>query len=556
MLSENNELPSFSPGCRLERCPVCDSPDMRYAFCIEEQRYESCDTCSLVFANPLPGEAELAAIYGSDYYLGHGDLDQSRRTRDLKRASAGFLLNLVGRYGSGRKPNGLKLLDIGCGPGHLLAEAEAQGFDATGIDVSPEAVEQASKNTKKAAVLVQSADNIDLPSEAFDVCVLSDSLEHVLNPRNLMDSVWKLLRPEGIVLVATPSLISWSRRLMKEKWLEFKKEHLTYFMPSNLQMLLYKSGFIRIEMHNLKKALNLEYIHAHFERYPTSTFWQNSVKAAFALLPSFVKQRKVLVSGSGMIALATKSADAPHNLRKVSIIVPAYNERSTFPVLMERLLQKQLPGLTKEVIVVESNSDDGTREVARQFESHPEVHVVFQEKPEGKGYAVRTGFKYATGDIILIQDADLEYDLHDYESLLRPLVLFRTSFVLGSRHSRGTMKMRRFEDNPLIAGVINCGHYLLTFLFNALYGQRLRDPFTMFKVFRSDCIQRLDFRCNRFDFDIELVIALLKRGFEPVEIPVNYVSRSFKQGKKVSFLNDPLRILGVMLRNRVQIRSH
>ncbi|HBD10150.1 MAG TPA: glycosyltransferase family 2 protein, partial [Syntrophobacteraceae bacterium] len=203
----------------------------------------------------------------------------------------------------------------------------------------------------------------------------------------------------------------------------------------------------------------------------------------------------------------------------------------------------------REIIVVESSSKDGTHELAKQYQNHPDVRLIIQERPRGKGNAVRLGLEQASGDIILIQDADLEYDLNDYEALLEELISYRSLFVLGARHG-GNWKMRRFASKWSLATLLNLGHVFFTKVINVLYRQRMSDPFTMFKVFRRDCIYDIDFECNRFDFDHELVIKLVRKGYRPVEIPVNYWSRSFKEGKKVRVIRDPLRWLWVDLKFR------
>ena len=133
----------------------------------------------------------------------------------------------------------------------------------------------------------------------------------------------------------------------------------------------------------------------------------------------------------------------------------------------------------------------------------------------------------------------LEYDLNDYDSLIEPLIRYRVPFVLGAP-ARGDWKMRRFNGQQDLATLLNVAHVFFTTLINVLYGQRLRDPFTMFKVFRRDCLYGLEFECNRFDFDHELVIKLSRKGYTALEIPVNYRARSFREGKKVSIFRDPL----------------
>jgi glycosyltransferase involved in cell wall biosynthesis len=155
---------------------------------------------------------------------------------------------------------------------------------------------------------------------------------------------------------------------------------------------------------------------------------------------------------------------------------------------------------------------------------------------------VRAGLKIATGDVVLFQDADLEYDINDYDALIDPILSYRCNFVIGSRHGSGrnSWKLRQFADSPGLASVFNLGHVFFLTLFNVLYRQNLTDPFSMFKVFRRDCLWGLSFECNRFDFDHEIVIKLLRKGYKAVELPVNYKSRSLKEGKKVTIFRDPL----------------
>ena len=222
--------------------------------------------------------------------------------------------------------------------------------------------------------------------------------------------------------------------------------------------------------------------------------------------------------------------------------MPVFNEKQTFNEVIGPLLKKEIPDLDLEIVIVESNSTDGTREEVRKVESHPRVKVIWQERPRGKGNGVRAGLAQVTGDFVLIQDADLEYDLDDYEMLLEPLRTFREAFVLGIRHGRdgGSWKVRHFTDQVLLGQWMNFGHVLFTTLFNVVYGQRLRDPFTMYKLFRRECLSGLELECNRFDFDWELAGKLVRCGYRPLEIPVNYTSRSFAEGKKVTLVRDPM----------------
>jgi len=229
-------------------------------------------------------------------------------------------------------------------------------------------------------------------------------------------------------------------------------------------------------------------------------------------------------------------------METLTIIIAAYNENSTFPQVMDSVLSLPLSGLNKEIIVVESNSSDGTRESVLGYGDNPQVKIILEDKPMGKGHAVRAGLAAATGDYILIQDADLEYDINDYPKLLAPLISGSADFVLGSRHSRErrSWKIRNFLNEKLLQHYCNLGHLFFLSLFNIFYGQSLKDPFTMYKVFRRECLKGLTFTANRFDFDWELAGKLCRNGYVPLEIPVNYMSRGFKEGKKIRLIYDPI----------------
>lgn len=218
--------------------------------------------------------------------------------------------------------------------------------------------------------------------------------------------------------------------------------------------------------------------------------------------------------------------------------MPVYNEASTVRTVIDDVLSQQLPDFELELVIVESNSTDGTRQIVREYDERPETTVVFQSEARGKGYAVREGFRHATGDVVLIQDADTEYSVSDYPALLDPIRDGRADFTLGCRHVRGR-PMRVMAESRFVCWMLNAAHWGFTFLFDVVYGVRLRDPFTMYKVFRRSCIENVEFVSDRFDFDWELVGKLIRLGHRPLEVPVSYCARSFSEGKKVRLLRDP-----------------
>jgi glycosyltransferase involved in cell wall biosynthesis len=239
-------------------------------------------------------------------------------------------------------------------------------------------------------------------------------------------------------------------------------------------------------------------------------------------------------------------------MRKLSIIIPIYNEAATFEKLLKRVLAVKIP-LKKEIIIVEGGSTDGTTKLVKKYKGKPGIKIFFVTEHIGKGYKVRYGIKRATGDIIMIQDADLEYDPADYNDLLAPILKGKTKFVLGSRHLRKhTWKIREFARGKWYkpAILLNVGDHMLKLYFTTLYGTYLTDPNTMYKVFSRDCLKGITLRSNNFDLDMELLIKLFKKGYRPIEVPVSYHGRSYEEGKKIHPVRDGLRAGWAILRYR------
>lgn len=239
---------------------------------------------------------------------------------------------------------------------------------------------------------------------------------------------------------------------------------------------------------------------------------------------------------------------------KVSIVVPIFNESATVKELLLKVIQAPLPaGVDRELVIVESNSPDGTRKIVQEFISEQQpnlnflLNLVLQEKPSGKGNAVREGMDNATGDIIIIQDGDLEYDVNDYPTLVQPILDGKTSVVVGSRHlSAGSWKIRKFDQTPIKAAIYNFAGIFFHGYFNLMFWSKVTDPTTMFKVFKRDCLKKITLRGDRFEFDLELLGKLILAGYVPYEVPVSYNSRGVEQGKKIRFFSDGYRCMLMM----------
>jgi len=387
-------------------------------------------------------------------------------------------------------------------------------------------------------------DSVTISGSGFDCAVILFELEKSPPAFELLRLVHRAMRPGGVLLMAMPSLIGRPSRAARRTGSEGDK--FVFHTRETLHLALLHAGFGQVEMQS-RGGLSVS----------TEGCTDISVAAPrgwLARLGGTVTAR--LGRGSQPAPMAmhgiTVSAyrETPRTRPLLSIVMPVFNERASFQRTIERVLDKELVGVDKELIVVESNSTDGTREVVEQYRDHPQVTVLLQEQPRGKGNAVRAGIDHAKGDIIVIQDADEEYDVDDYDALLRPLLKYQKMFVLGSRHS-GHWKIRHFNDQERLASVFNVGHFFFLTLFNAFYHVRLRDPFTMYKVFFKDAFFGTKLESNRFDLDFELVAKLIRKGYCPVEIPVNYNARSFREGKKVSMFRDPMTWLWALVKFRL-----
>ncbi len=235
--------------------------------------------------------------------------------------------------------------------------------------------------------------------------------------------------------------------------------------------------------------------------------------------------------------------------KSISIIIPVYNEERTVKLLLENIYGKET-GLKKEIIIVEGNSTDGTRDIVKNFASDKKnVRIILEKKAGGKGIAVRKGLSIANGDIIAIQDADLEYHADDYPKLISPFIRNNAQVVYGSRHlGPHRWVTRKYKKDRFYALLLNTGQMLYTFLFNLLYGTRMSDPATMYKLFRRDLIKGMKFRTMGFDFDWELTAKLVKHGITIKEVPVRYKSRSRKEGKKIRFFRDGWMVFAAIVR--------
>ncbi|MBN1514037.1 MAG: glycosyltransferase family 2 protein [Phycisphaerae bacterium] len=229
---------------------------------------------------------------------------------------------------------------------------------------------------------------------------------------------------------------------------------------------------------------------------------------------------------------------------KLSIVIPVYNERATLEELVSRVVAADV-GMPREIVLVDDGSTDGTRDLYPKIvERWPgeEIHVQLQDRNQGKGAALREGFSRATGDIVLIQDADLEYDPHDYPKLLAPILEGKADVVYGSRFVGSEAKRVLFFWHML-------GNRLLTLLSNALTNLNLTDMETCYKVFRSEVVRSLRLRSDGFTIEPELTAKVARGRWRIYEVGISYAGRDYSEGKKITWV-DGLQALWAIFRFR------
>jgi len=517
-------------------CLICNGKKNHYDFSIDKFRVEECTNCGMMRLNPQPTDRDLAdVLHENNFLAAQNSNDSQLHTSMLKSSTADHYLNALESYIG--TPLGGCLLVVGRGISEFPAKAVSRGLSVSEVEFSTENV-------------IYNEISLLLKAEKrFNYIVIADVLEHMRNPRQLLKHVHGLLQENGVVMTIVPAIDSFTARVMRNKWVGFKPDKLWYFSKPTLRQLLYTEHFGELKALQAKKTLSVDYISERFTRYPAQPY-STVCQILKQILPVSLRQYPVHINASSIMMIAKKAEIKP--IKKLSVIMAVFNEEKTVRRTIEQVLEKSLDHIELELIIVESKSSDNTREVLREYENNDRIKMIWQEQPRGKGNAIRAGLEQVSGDIILIQDADDEYDFDDYDALIEPLLTGEAAFVLGARHGGSAWKMRQFSDQRLAGHVLNLGHWFFALLVNVFFKLRLKDPFTMFKVFRADCLQGLTFECNRFDFDFELLIKLVRNGYKPIEIPVNYRSRSFKEGKKVNVIRDPLTWLRAIVKFRLQ----
>jgi SAM-dependent methyltransferase len=422
-------------------CPICESPHLEYEFVVERAPVCSCEDCGLLFLNPQPGTMAASDPARSP---------DSSRLRGLYEANANERIQQLISY-SGLRSG--RLLIIG-DDAYLPAAAKKSGFEVFAVPVRD----------------FEGMDPGDLP-DGVDACVLFTALEKMSDPLGSLQALRRALKEDGSLMVIAPTTDSRAARIFRSSWWEFNRANRFYFSTDTLQNVLVRAGFGDPLIAPDHSLVSLNHLKRRLGQNPRGLRRYRVLRRLASLSPVLRDKYFRLVHSRMRFLARPKPQSATPML---SVIVPVYNERATVRELLNQVLGKTIDGVDMEVIVVESNSTDGSRDVVRGYENDPRVRLILEDRPKGKGFAVRTALRVARGEVVLFQDADLEYDVNDYDALIAPILRYQSNFVLGSRHTvtNSSWKIRTFVDSPALSAYFNFGHALLLWMFNTVYSQK------------------------------------------------------------------------------------
>jgi len=503
---------------------------------VQAVRIVRCRKCGLIYANPRPRADFLADNY-------RAMVDQDYLEQEVgRRLAARLVLKKLRRS----QRRGRRLLDIGCAAGFLLDEARRDGWEVTGVELSEWAVRFARERLLLTDVRQGMLQDADLAPNSFDAVVMSDTIEHLFSPREVLNAVRRLLKPTGVLCLNTPDIESWVSRLLKARWWGVKQSHLYYFTRRTMRRLLRETGYVPVHFGTHARSFTLAYWLIRLGRYDPR----------FKGLIDFVLRNRTLSHrpvtwdlGDQLEVVARKSRSLEYldeleteerrqvpRDAKVVVVLPAYNAAKT--------LKKTVADIPKEavheIILVDDASTDETVRVARELGLTVFVH----RKNGGYGANQKTCYKKALergADIVVMVHPDYQYDPRVIPELIEPIRQGRAEAVFGSRMMKGGALeggMPLWKHNANI---------LLTALENVILGASLTEYHSGFRAYSAKYLHAVAYELNsgNFVFDTQIIVQGIAKNLRIEEVPIR--TRYFDEASSIRFWASVCYGLGILM---------
>jgi len=523
-------------------CEFCGHEGSQLRFDFGDSKIFFCRTCQTSFTHPKPNEKALAEVYNENYFtnekLSSGDVNHTygyqdfEKTKQLNAQSNTRICRELLQLFNGDCA-GKSLLDYGCGLGAFLTSAAEAGFNVEGVEFNEFAAKRVEKKFNYKIYDHNAINEIKENGTRYDVITLFDVFEHLLEPQRTLLELHGLLNENGILVIGTTDFNHIIPRILGKHFEDFRRirEHIFFLGKKQLLSLVKMSGFRHLKTQPQKIRLGAYDLACRLEgmKIPGAGLLKAVIgKTALKnlLLPiNFGMKYLAYFSKNEIKAHTPPASNLLTSPVKLTIVIPVYNEEKTIEHVIERVLAVKIKKVRTNLIVVDDGSTDNSRMILNKLQDIHKFQLILQPKNGGKGSAIREGIKHADGDLVIIQDADLEYEPNDYEKLIAPIISDNADAVYGSRFLSPERRVMGFWHTY--------GNKFLTFFCNLVVNRYITDMETCYKVMRTDIAKSLNLRSRRFDVEPEITCKLALNQHRIYEVPIRYHARSFKEGKKI-----------------------
>jgi len=498
--------------------------------------------------DPLPTEESLKSVY-NDVYFSNDKLVEPGSQNSNIYGYADYIAERINKQRGYKvifekirsllisSENPPALLDYGCGLGFFMDSAYDYGFNVNGVEFNPYALNYIKQ---RYSYNVSSPEEFQTLKNKYDVVTLFDVIEHLRNPLQMLDAITARINDNGLLIISTPDSESTVSKILGNKLEDFRRtrEHLYFFSRRNLPSILMRYGYDVLEISSCGHSFELKHL---IKRIGNSLPMVAAIINFFLKLFPFLGRINVYINPFTKFILYARKRNEitaiKRERKKLSIVVPVFNEQLYIKKIIGKLTALEI-GMHKEIIIVNDGSTDGTQDILREYASAVDNIKIMHKSNEGKGSAVAKGVAASTGDYVLIQDADLEYNPDDIPLLLDAMIKTGANVVYGTRY-RGSYRKTGYFINTI-------ANNLLTLMSNIINNNNLTDMETGYKLFNGNLIRSIKIRSKGFDFEPEITCKVSRHKTAIYEVPVSYNARTYYEGKKIRFKDGVLAIIALI----------